>query len=72
MSGGITVVSYPSRFIKLAVFFEPNAEGSLRLPDVGVVCVVVTRDVVDGAAQFLWGFCPWGERALSGWYCWAC
>ena len=21
---------------------------------------------------FLWGFCPWGERALSGWYCWAC
>ena len=23
MSGGITVVSYPSRFIKLAVFFEP-------------------------------------------------
>ena len=55
MSGGITVVSNPSRFIKLAVFFEPNAEGSLRLPNVGVVGVVVTRDVVDGAAQFFFG-----------------
>ena len=42
------------------MFLESNAEGSLRLPnvpDVGVVGVVVTRDVVDGAAQFLlWGF----------------
>ena len=49
------MVSYPSRFIKLAVFFEPNDEGSFRLPNVGVVGVIVTRDVVDGAAQFLFG-----------------
>ena len=41
------MVSYPSRLIKLAVFFEPNAEESLRPPNVGVVGVVVTRDVVD-------------------------
>ena len=51
------MVSYPSRFIKLAVFFEPNAEGSLRpnppTPNVGAVGVVLTRAVVDGAAQFL-------------------
>ena len=55
MTGGITVVSYPSRFIKLTMFLESNAEGSLRLPSVGVEGVVVTRDVVDGAAQFLLG-----------------
>ena len=55
MSGGITVVLYPSRCIKLAVFFEPNAEGSLRHPNVGVVGVVVTRDMVDSAAQFPFG-----------------
>ena len=53
MTGDITVVSYPSRFIKLTMFLESNAEGSLRLPNVGVVGVVVTRDVVDGASQFL-------------------
>ena len=53
MSGGITVVSYPSRSIKFTVFFEPSAEGSLRLPNVGVMGVVVTRNVVDGAAQIL-------------------
>ena len=29
--------------------------GALRLPNVGVVGVVVTRDVVDGAAQFFFG-----------------
>ena len=55
MTGGITVISYPSRFIKLTMFLESNAEGSLRLPNVGVEGVVVTRDVVDGAAQFLLG-----------------
>ena len=49
------MVFYPSRFIKLTLFFEPNAEGSLRLPNVGVVGVIVTRYVVDGAAQFLFG-----------------
>ena len=55
MTGGIAVVSYPSRFIQLTMFLESNAEGSLRLPNVGVEGVVVTRDVVDGAAQFLLG-----------------
>ena len=55
MTGGITVVSYPSRFVQLTMFLESNAEGSLRLPNVGVEGVVVTRDVVDGAAQFLLG-----------------
>ena len=55
MTSGITVVSYPSGFIKLTMFLEPSAEGSLRLPNVGVVGVVVTRDVVDGAAQVLLG-----------------
>ena len=48
MSGGITVISCPSRFINLTVFFEPNAEGSLHLLNVGGVGVVVTCDVVDG------------------------
>ena len=52
MTGGITVVSYPSRFIQFTVLLEPNAEGSLRLPNVGVVGVVVTRSVVNGGAQF--------------------
>ena len=37
-------------------FPEPSAEGSLRLPNVGVMGVVVTRDVVHRAAQCLWGF----------------
>ena len=37
------------------MFLETNAEGSLRLPDVGVVGVIVTRDVIEGAAQFLLG-----------------
>ena len=56
MIGGITVVSYPSRFVQLTMFLESNAEGSLRLPNVGVSSShVVTRDVVDGAAQFLVG-----------------
>ena len=55
VTGGITVVSYPSRFIKLTMLLESNAEGSLRLPNVDVEGVVVTRDVVDGAAQFLLG-----------------
>ena len=50
MTGGITVISYPSRLIKLTMFHEPNADGSLRLPNVGVVGVAVKRDVVDGAA----------------------
>ena len=71
VTGGITLVSYPGRFIKLTMFLEPDA---LRLPNVGVVGAVIIRDVVDGAAQFLllyWGFCPWGVRALSGWCCWA-
>ena len=45
-SGGITVVSYPSRFIKFTVFLELNADCSLRLPNVGVVGVVGTPDVV--------------------------
>ena len=67
MSGGIIVVSYPSRFIKFAVLFEPNAEGSHRLPNVGVVGVVVTRDVVDGAAQFLFGGFVLGvNKQMSG------
>ena len=39
----------------IAYKLESNAEGSLRLPNVGVEGVVVTRDVVDGAAQFLLG-----------------
>ena len=70
MTGGITVVSYPSRPIQLTIFLESNTEGSLRLPNVGVEGVFVTRDVVDGAAQFLLGgFCPWGVRALNGWCC---
>ena len=55
MTGAITVVSYPSRFVQLTMFLESNAEGSFRLPNVGVEGVVVTRDVVDGAAQFLLG-----------------
>ena len=41
MTGGITVVSYPSPFIKLIMILETNAEGSFRLPNVGVVGVVV-------------------------------
>ena len=45
MTGGITVVFYSSRFIKLTMFLEPSAEGSLRLPNVGV----------GGVAQFLLG-----------------
>ena len=68
VSDGITVVSYPSRFIKFTVFFEQNVEGCLRLPTLprmvgdsislrmsvsSPLCVVL----VDGAAQFLfWGF----------------
>ena len=55
MAGGITVVSYPSRLIQLTMFLESNAEGFLCLLNVGVEGVVVTRDVVDGAAQFLLG-----------------
>ena len=55
MTGDITVVSYPSRSIQFTIFLEPNAEGFLRLPNVGVLGVVVTRDVVYGAAQFLLG-----------------
>ena len=53
--GGITVVSYTSRFILFTVLLEPNAERSLSLPNVGVVGVVVTCDVVDGATQFFLG-----------------
>ena len=52
MTGGVTVVSYPSRSIQFTMLLESNAEGSHCLPNVGVV---VTRDVVDGAAQFLLG-----------------
>ena len=37
------------------MFLETNADGSLRLPNVGVVGVIVTRYVMDGAAQFLLG-----------------
>ena len=66
LTGGVTVVSYPSQSIQLTMFLEPrilqhilvsllepNTEGCLRLPNIGVVGVVVTRDVVDGAAQFI-------------------
>ena len=55
VTGGITVVSYPSQSIQFTMFLEPYAEGSLRLPNVGVVGVVDTRDVVHGAAQYLLG-----------------
>ena len=51
VTGGVTVVSYPSLSVQL--FLKPDAEGFLRLHNVGVVGVVATRDVVEGAAQFL-------------------
>ena len=47
------------------MFLESFAEGSLRLVNVGVVGVVVTRDVVDGAAQFLLGVLSLGCMSIE-------
>ena len=52
VTGGITVVSYCVQF---TVFLEQDAEGSLNLPNVAVSGVVITCDVVGGAAQFILG-----------------
>ena len=45
----------PVGLFSLQCSLESNAEGSLRLPNVGVEGVVVTRDVVDGPHNFSLG-----------------
>ena len=48
VSSGQTVFTHSSRFVQVQVFFEPDPEGSLGvgLPDVRVVRVVITGDVI--------------------------
>ena len=46
VSSGQTVFTHSSRFVQVQVFFEPDPEGPLGLPDVRVVRVVITGDVI--------------------------
>ena len=63
INAGLLVI--PCRFIQFIVFLEPTAQWSIRLHNVVVVGVVVTHDVVDDAAQFLFGFLSLGCTSIN-------
>ena len=45
VSSGQTVFTHSSMLVQVQVFFEPDPEGPLGLPDVRVVRVVITGDI---------------------------
>ena len=55
MPSGQAVFTHSSRFVQVQVFFEPDTEGPLGLPNLCVGRIFVTRDVVDGPTMVLQG-----------------
>ena len=55
MASGQAVFTHSSRFAQVQVFFEPDPEGPLGLPDVRVGRVVITSDVIYSSTFVLQG-----------------